>query len=372
MVSPEKSNDVKAKVVTEVQATDVVKDQGGATAEFVDVSDDEKEEELVGGAVIEKGSLSNYLLARDRARRDIVRPVRYTEEGSFAFALTVEDISTEEVALAFAFAAAEVIKVDEPQSYAEAREISEWEFWNRACFEEKDSLDRNKTWILVPRPKDRQVISCRWLFKLKPGIKESEPPRYKARLVARGFTQREGIDYHEVFAPVVKHVSIRTLLSVVVNLDLELEQMDVKTAFLHGELEEDLNMTQPEGFEDKKHPDYVCLLKKSLYGLKQSPRQWNKKFDQVMRSQGFIRSEHDSCVYTRELSEGNYIYLLLYVDDMLIAAKDISEVKYLKSQLSSMFEMKDLGPARRILGMDIVRDREKEILYLSQSEYLKK
>lgn len=149
--------------------------------------------------------------------------------------------------------------------------------------------------------------------------------------MARGFTQKQGIDYQEVFAPVVKHVSIRMLLSLVVNLDLELEQMDVKTASLHGNLKEDLYMHQPEGYMVKGKEHQVCLLKKSLYGLKQSPRQWNKRFDQFMKEHDFCRSEYDMCVYTKKLSEGGYIYRLLYVDDMLIAAKSMSDIIILKS-----------------------------------------
>ena len=211
-----------------------------------------------------------------------------------------------------------------------------------------DSLKKNGTWILVKRPKERKVISCKWLYKIKPGVPRQAPERHKSRLAARGFSQKEGIDYHEVFAPVVKHVYIRTLLSLVVNLDLELEKMDVKTAFLHGNLEEDLYMEQIEGYEDKSKPDNVCLLKKSLYGLKQSPRQWNKRDDEFMTLQGYTRSERDACVYTKKISTGDLVYLLLYVDDMLLAAKDLKDVKRFKEQLESSFEMKYLGPARRI------------------------
>lgn len=266
----------------------------------------------------------------------------------------------------------ELMNTEEPKDYAEARVSKDWKKWGKASDEEMDSLKKNGTWVLVKRPKDRKVISNKWLYKIKPGIEGQEPERYKSRLVARGFTQKEGIDYHEVFAPVVKHVSIRTLLSLVVNLDLELEQMDVKTAFLHGNLEEDLYMEQPEGYVDKHKPDHVCLLKKSLYGLKQSPRQWNRRFDEFMSIQGYSRSDSDACVYTKETSNGSLVYLLLYVDDMLLAAQDMKDIRRLKDQLESSFEMKDLGPARRILGMDIFRDREKGILRLSQSVYIKK
>ena len=145
------------------------------------------------------------------------------------------------------------------------------------------------------------------------------------------------------------------LLSITVNQDLELEQLDVKTAFLHGTLEEEIYMEQPEGFQVKGKEDHVCLLHKALYGLKQAPRQWNKGFDQFVVSHGFMKSEYDHCVYIKKLTNGTYIYLLLYVDDMLVASKDAAEIMKVKQLLSSRFEMKDLGPARRIVGMDIDR-----------------
>ena len=140
--------------------------------------------------------------------------------------------------------------------------------------EEMDSLRQNKTWILVPKPKDVKLVDCKWLYKLKEGINQTDPPRYKARLVAKGYTQRAGIHFTEIFSPVVKFKTIRLMLSIVAHHGLQLEQLDVKTAFLHGELEEQIYMSQPIGFKDKRFPDHVCLLHKSLYGLKQSPRQW--------------------------------------------------------------------------------------------------
>lgn len=237
--------------------------------------------------------------------------------------------------------------------------------------EEKISLDENETMILVPRPAKQRVIGCKWLYKYKEGIPGVEDPRYKARLVAKGFTQIEGVDYNEIFAPVVKHVSIRIMLSIVVNYDFELEQLDVKTAFLNGTLDETIYMEQPEEFIAKGDEGKVCLLKKSLYGLKQSPRQWNQKFNEFMKSQGFQRCTKDQCVYTKGSDIKNRIYLLLYVDDMLVAAKDIQKINVLKASLNKEFQMKDLGPASRILGMEIIRDRKKGTLRLSQERYLK-
>ena len=136
---------------------------------------------------------------------------------------------------------------------------------------------------MIDKPKDQKTIGCRWIFKRKSGIVGVEDPRFKAKLIAKGYSQKEGIDYKEIFSPIVKHVSIRYMLSVVAHFDLELQQIDVKTAFLHGNIEEYIVMDQHEGFVDKYHPEKVCILKRSLYGLKQSPRQWNKRFDDFMK-----------------------------------------------------------------------------------------
>jgi hypothetical protein len=198
-----------------------------------------------------------------------------------------------------------------------------------------------------------------------------EPPRYKSRLDAKGFSQILGIYYTDVYSPVVKHSSIRTFLSLVAMHDYEIDQLDVKTAFLHGDLEEDIYMDQPEGFIVPGKENYVCKLKKSLYGLKQSPRQWYKRFDSFMLFNGFQRSQYDSCVYLKFVN-GSPTYLLLYVDDMLIAAKSMKEIVVLKAQLSSKFDMKDLGATKKILGMVIVKDRKFGLLYLSQKSYIEK
>ncbi|GJT00374.1 retrotransposon protein, putative, ty1-copia subclass [Tanacetum coccineum] len=231
----------------------------------------------------------------------------------------------------------------------EAINSSEKDEWVRAMEEEMSSLKKNHTWELVDQPPGQKLLSCKWLYKIKEGIKGVQKPRYKARLVARRFTQRAGIDYNEVFSHVVRHTSIRVILSLTACEDYELEQLDVKTAFLHGNLEETIYMRQPPGFEEGTG-NKVCLLKKSLHGLNQSPRQW----------------------YKREFAPRMYIYLLLYVDDMLIACKSKSEIEYTKGLVRKTFDMKELGPARKILGMEIVRDRGSRIRKVSQSGYVQK
>ncbi|KAI3791603.1 hypothetical protein L2E82_05458 [Cichorium intybus] len=296
-------------------------------------------------------------IARDRPRRQIVPPKRYAEAELVAYAFIVaNDIESE----------------TEPLNYDEAIKSKDSSDWMIAMHNEMESLQRNGTWDLVPIPNGKRPVKCKWVYKLKEPVNPNEKPRYKARLVAKGYSQIPGVDYTDIYSPVVKHTSIRALLGLVASNDYELEQLDVTTAFLNGELEEEIFMQQPEGFVVPGKEDYVCKLKKSLYGLKQSPRQWYKRFDSFMTSHKFSKCTYDSCVYFKKGDDGSKIYLLLYVDDMLIAAKDMKEIQKLKDQLKADFEMKDLGATKKILGMEIVRDRKSRILHLSQKGYIEK
>ncbi|GKA42664.1 putative RNA-directed DNA polymerase [Tanacetum coccineum] len=166
--------------------------------------------------------------------------------------------------------------------------------------------------------------------------------------------------------------SIRVVLGLTASLDLEVEQMDVKTAFLHGDLDKEIYMEQPEGFQVKGKEDYVCRLQKSLYGLKQAPRQWYKKFESVIGKQGFRKTFSDHCVFFQRFGDDDFIILLLYVDDMLIVGKNIGRIAQLKQDLSKSFAMKDLGPAKQILGIRIFRDRGAKKLHISQEQYIEK
>lgn len=165
---------------------------------------------------------------------------------------------------------------------------------------------------------------------------------------------------------------MRLLLSIAVVYDYEIEQMDVKTAFLHGDLEETIYMHQPKGFIDKRKPNHVCLLKKSIYGLKQSPRQWNLKCDDCMRKLGFKKSSYDTCLYFKCVKTDLPLYVLLYVDDILLICKSKAKIDDVKVSLKNFFDMKDLGSAHRILGVQIIRDRSKRQIMLTQHDYVKK
>ena len=255
----------------------------------------------------------------------------------------------------------------EPECYEEAMQVDESIKWELAMNDEMDSLLSNHTWELANLPKGKKALHNKWVYRIKEEPDGSK--RYKARLVVKGFQQKEGVDYTEIFSPVVKMVTIRTVLGLVAQEDLHLQQMDVKTAFLHGDLDKEIYMKQPEGFEVKGKESLVCKLKRSLYGLKQAPRQWYKRFDSFIKGVGFLRCEADHCCYFKRLKE-SYLILLLYVDDMLIVGADLHEIDSLKTKLSEEFAMKDLGEARQILGMRI--SRSKEGLKLSQEEYVKK
>ncbi|KAL5804930.1 hypothetical protein ACOSQ3_031730 [Xanthoceras sorbifolium] len=225
-----------------------------------------------------------------------------------------------------------VVDDDVPSTYGEATGSSECEWWKQAMDEEMQSLLKNKTWELAHLPQGKKAIGCKWVYAKNEGFPDKNAIRFKARLVAKGYAQKEGVDYNKVFSPIVKYSSIRILLALVAQFDLELVQLDVKTAFLHGDLEEEIYMTQPEGFRVAGKENWVCRLRKSLYGLKQSPRQWYKRFDRFMMEQRYTRNKFDHCMYFRKLQDGSFIYLLLYVDDMLIASKNKQHIEFFKNQ----------------------------------------
>ena len=184
--------------------------------------------------------------------------------------------------------------------------------------------------------------------------------------ITKGFTQRQGIDYNETFSPVSCNDSFRIIIALVAHYDLELHQMDVKTAFLNGDLEKNVYMVQPKNFVVEEKECMGCRLKKSIYGLKQISRQWYLKFDSTIRKFGFQENVEDNCVYAK-FKNGKYIFLILYVEDILFASSDVNLLLETKKFLSLNFDMKDLGEASFVLGIEIHRDRRKGVLGLSQN-----
>lgn len=266
----------------------------------------------------------------------------------------------------------EILHVDdiEPLTYNDAMSRDDSDKWLGAMKSELQSMEDNHVWDLVDLPDGVKPVKNKWVFKRKTDM-DGNLTVYKARLVAKGFTQIEGIDYDETFSPVAKFQSIRILLAIAAFHDYEIWQMDVKTAFLNGVLDEDVYMVQPDGFADPRQAEKVCKLKKSIYGLKQASRSWNIRFDDEIKKLDFVRNPKEPCVY-KKLSGSTIVFLVLYVDDILLIGNDVPMLESIKSSLSRVFSMKDLGEATYILGIQIYRDRSKRLIGLSQSTYIGK
>lgn len=253
-----------------------------------------------------------------------------------------------------------------PTTPKEALESDEKEKWLEAMRSELKSLEENKTWELVDLPSDRKAIKNKWVFARKTDA-SGKTIKFKARLCAKGFSQREGIDYFETFAPVAKYTSFRYILALTAEMDLHLTQMDAVSAFLNGPLNEDVYMEQPPNFEDKSNR--VCKLKKSIYGLKQSGRNWNQLLNQTLIDFGLKRCLSDQCIYVARNS-GNIMIVMVWVDDVLIACNQKCEEEKLRAALESRFKMKYLGDAKVILGIQITRDRMKKTVSIDQRRYI--
>nr|GEW83047.1 Gag-Pol polyprotein [Tanacetum cinerariifolium] len=258
----------------------------------------------------------------------------------------------------------------EPSTLQEVLNNPDASFWKEAMQEEIKALPKNKTWELVPLPGGRNPFETNGCVRSR----ETVMIRWRGivRLVVKGYAQKEGIDFNEIFSHVVRMTTIQVVLAMCAAYDLHLEQLDVKTAFLYRNLEEEIYMLQPEGFKQKGKENLVCKLNKSLYGLKQTPRYWYKRFDSFIRSLEYNRLHADPCAYFKRFGNNDFIILLLYVDDMLVAGPNKDRINKLKAQLAREFEMKDLGPANKILGMQIHRDRVSRKIWLSQKSYVNK
>lgn len=253
--------------------------------------------------------------------------------------------------------------IKEPLTVEEALSGEQALEWQHAMEEEYQSLLEHGTWELVDCPNGVKPIPAKWVFKIKRDA-SGNIERYKARLVVKGFKQVEGIDYNEVYAPVSKHTTLRTLLSLVAMHDMELQHLDVKTAFLNGDLEEEIYMVQPQRFEQG---DKVCKLIKSLYGLKQAPRAWHTKLKTELEIIGFVPSESDPGLFIYYGKQYN-IYLLVYVDDCLLASdpRNASALDNMRMELQKIFDIRNLGDPKQFLGMEIERDREHKTLKITQ------
>ena len=253
----------------------------------------------------------------------------------------------------------------DPASYAEAMRSDNTTEWSNACQYEIDALSKNNTWELVDLPPGRKAVKSKWVFKLK------SDGRYRARLVAKGFTQIPGIDYDETFSPVARFESLRLLLALAALEDWEIHQLDVKSAFLNGMLDEEIYMEQPQGFIITGQETKVCRLKKAIYGLKQASRAWNQQFHGVLTELGFTRTFSDAGVYVYHQRRGDGpLFVILYVDDITILGASLKAVKQLKEDLAKRYEITDLGEIESYLGIRITCDRPKKRLEIDQSGYI--
>ena len=293
-------------------------------------------------------------LGTERQRKP---PQRFHLEGCFA---VTESLTAE---------------IDELKSIKEAINGEHSVQWKEAMESEYLSLMQNDTWGLVPPPEGQNIVGSKWVLKVKRNA-DGTVDHFKARLVAQGYTQTQGVDYNEVYASVARYSAIRSLLALANAHDHEIHQMDVKTAFLNDNLDYDIYMSQPEGFIDKDRPNFVCKLKKSIYGLKQSARCWNSTLDEALISSGYRKSDAGGCIYVKSVknSDGriSFVILAVYVDDIMPVSNDKVMLNAEKASLCKKFDMIDRGEVHYILGMSIKRDRDTTTLYISQQSYLEK
>jgi hypothetical protein len=248
----------------------------------------------------------------------------------------------------------------EPSSYEEA---SSQPIWKDAMTEEYQSIMKNDVWDIVPRPKGKYMVTSKWIYKIK-HVADESIEKHKARFVARGFSQVEGIDYEETFAPVARYTSIRTIIALASALGWRLHQTDVKTAFLNGEIEEEVYIEKLDGFVIHGKESHVCKLNKALYGLKQAPRAWYARIDGYLMSLSFSKTVVDANLYYK-VDNGESLILIMYVDDLFLTGAEHLNT-WCKHELASEFEIKDLGMMHYFLRLEVWQRNDE--IFLSQGK----
>ena len=300
--------------------------------------------------------LENDILNMPIAWRKGVRSCTQHPIGNF--------ISYDKLSPTFRAFTSSITEIQVPQNIQEAFKYPKWK---AAVDEEVRALEKNGTWEITDLPRGKKPVGCKWIFTVKYKA-DGNVDRYKARLVAKGFTQSYGIDYQETFAPVAKLNTVRVLLSLAANLDWSLHQLDVKNAFLNGDLEEEVYMDIPAGLETTSNFNKVCRLRKSLYGLKQSPRAWFERFTKVVKGYGFVQCQSDHTLFVKHFPEGKLAIIIVYVDDIILTGDHEEKIDLLKKLLTKEFEIKDLGNLKYFLGMEIARS--KKGIAVSQRKYV--
>ncbi|CAL1375783.1 unnamed protein product [Linum trigynum] len=245
-------------------------------------------------------------------------------------------------------------------------EATKDEVWNEAMDAEISMIEKNKTWELVDQPEDKPVIGLKWIYKIKFN-EDGTIQKYKARLVAKGYSQQPGIDFHETYAPVARMETIRTVLALAAQLELPVYQLDVKSAFLNGELEEEVYVEQPRGYEKKGEEDKVYRLRKALYGLKQAPRAWNSRIDRYFQQNEFQRSPSEASLYIKKGEGKDFLMVCLYVDDLIYTGTSQRMIEEFKSAMMKEFEMTDLGLMKYFLGIQVKQSPGE--IFISQEKY---
>lgn len=256
----------------------------------------------------------------------------------------------------------------EPLTYDEALRSSEATQWQEAMQEQYDALVENHTWDIVYIPKDQKVLKGKWVFKIKRS-NEGTISRYKARWVAKGFEQREGIDYEETFSPVAKSCSIRILFALAAYYGWFIEHLDAVTAYLNSNIDVLLYVELPDEY---KQADRAALLRKTIYGLKQSARQWNKNLSAKLFRAGLTRLMSDYSVFIRNAGTTRVVIVIVYVDDFLVFGPNMSDIDIIKWWLATHYKIKDLGPCSQFLGMKVERNEELRTISISQEAFINK
>lgn len=255
-----------------------------------------------------------------------------------------------------------------PENFEEALNGPHAKEWRKSMQCEYDSLIKNNTWEVTDLPNGQVPIGCKWVYDVKKD-KDGGIRKLKSRLVAKGCSQRYGINYDETFSPVVRYSNIRLIAALAVEYDIYLHQMDVSSAYLNGDLHDTVFMKQPPCFEDKEYPEKVLKLKKSLYGLKQSGRVWNSKLNDVLKKLGFYPCISDPCIFTKRQNEV-YNIIVVYVDDLIIGSTSLPELNKIKNLIASEFEVVDGGELSHFLGMEFNREGDLGAINVSQRRYI--
>ena len=317
----------------------------------VDVNDNQE----IGEAPAVDAPEDPVVAVAGRPRRNVGAPQRYDD-----FIMYNPDIDHIE--------ALSVVDDDNPVSYEQVLNSDVSREWQQAMQDEYDALVDNETWNLVPAPSGRRVVGGKWVYKVKRGS-QGEIDKYKARYVAQGFSQVPGLEYKETYAPTARPETIRTVFALTAQHDCILEQMDVKSAYLHSKVDEEIYLQQPRGFEKVADDGrkLVCKLQKSIYGLKQAAYNWNQSINAFLVGEGFNRSKSDSCLYVRRNDE-DFEYIVIWVDDIIICGSNRQRVDSVKGKFCSAFKMEDKGSLKWFLGMAVVQSPGE--VSINQSQYI--